>query len=560
MEFLLEGMVGGRYYRRTLGAGRYVVGRAAESQVHLVDRSVSREHAVLHLTDSSFVVEDRGSRNGTFVNDQRIEGTREVGIHDRIRFGAIELTLLSPEASMPSGTGIGTPRIRTGDDDSDLAKTHISLDDLQVPATGQAALFQAMTEAAPLLVQPKPLEEIFQAVLDLVAKVIPSRRTLILLRDTEDDSLRLEASRPSGREQEELMMSQKMLRTVLEDRNALLVTDAQADERFQAQESIVAFDVRSALVAPLFDNEQVIGLIYADHDDPFVRYDQDQLRAFTLLANLMAIKITQTKLIEEQREKERLAEEMATASRIQIGLLPKSTPDLLEYSLFAKQRSCYETAGDLYDVALLGDGSLVLVVGDVSGKGLGAALLMSNIMAGLRVLYEESSDLARLVSRLNDQLHGSTEATRFATLFVGRLDPRTHRLTYVSAGHNPPFLVLPDGEHRELAATGIPVGMMPGVPYSTAEVEIPENALLAVFTDGIPEAFLEGDDEEKVFYDEARMLESIRRRISDPVEAIGKGILDDLFEFLGATEPGDDITLLLLGRWRNRDPERTRPS
>ena len=556
MEFLLEGMVGGRYYRRTLGPGRYVVGRASESQVHLVDRSVSREHAILHLTDDSFVVEDRGSRNGTFVNDQRLEGKREVGIHDRIRFGAIELTLLSPEASMPSGTG--APKIRTGDD-SDLAKTHISLDDLQVPATGQAALFQAMTEAAPLLVQPKPLEEIFQAVLDLVAKVIPSRRTLILLRDTEDESLQLEASRPSGREQEELMMSQKMLRTVLEDRNALLVTDAQADERFQAQESIVAFDVRSALVAPLFDNEQVIGLIYADHDDPFVRYDQDQLRAFTLLANLMAIKITQTKLIEEQREKERLAEEMATASRIQIGLLPKTTPDLLEYSLFAKQRSCYETAGDLYDVALLGDGSLVIVVGDVSGKGLGAALLMSNIMAGLRVLYEESADLARMVSRLNDQLHGSTEATRFATLFVGRLDPKTHHLTYVSAGHNPPFLVLPNGEHTELAATGIPVGMMPGVPYSTADVEIPDNALLAVFTDGIPEAFL-GEEEEKVFYDEARMLESIKRRISDPVERIGKGILDDLFTFLGETEPGDDITLLLLGRWRNRDPERTRPS
>ena len=557
MEFLLEGMVSGRYYRRTLGPGKYVVGRAAESDVHLVDRSVSREHADLTLDEKTFLVEDRGSRNGTFVNDQRIEGSREVGFHDRIRFGAIELTLLNPDSPMTSGTGV--PRIRTGDD-SDLAKTHISWDELQTPAvTGQAGLFQAMTEAAPLLVQPMSLDDLFKAVLDLIAKVIPSRRTLILIRDMEDDSLEVRASRPAEREQEELMMSQKMLRTVLEDRTALLVTDAQADERFQAQESIVAFDVRSALVAPLFDNEQVIGLIYADHDDPFVRYDQDQLRAFTLLSNLMAIKITQTKLIEEQREKERMAEEMATASRIQVGILPKSTPDLLEYSLYAKQRPCYETAGDLYDAALLADGSLMLVVGDVSGKGIGAALLMSNIMACLRLLYEESTDIARLVSRLNDQLHGSTEATRFATLFVGRLDPGTNVLTYVSAGHNPPFLVRENGEHEELAATGIPVGMMPGMPYATAEVEIPENALLAIFTDGIPEAAIE-DGESKLFYDEDRMLESIRKRIGQPISRIGEGILDDLFAYLGDTEPGDDITLLLLGRWRSRDPEQTRPA
>lgn len=556
MDFLLEGMVGGRYYRRTLGVGTYVVGRAPESDVHLVDRSVSREHANLTVTPETFFIEDRGSRNGTFLNDERIEGRREVHIRDRVRFGAIEITVHNASAAPPSGSG--TPRIRTGDD-SDLAKTHISWEDLQTPPVGgQAALFQAMVEAAPLLVQPKPLAELFHAVLDLTAQVVPARRMLILLRNPEDGTLEVRASRPAEREQEELMLSQKMMGTVLEDRTALLVTDAQADERFQAQESIVAFDVRSALVAPLFDNEQVIGLIYADHDDPFVRYDQDQLRAFTLLANLIAIKITQTKLLEEQREKERLAEEMATATRIQVGLLPKSIPDLPEYSIYAKQISCLETAGDLYDTALLADGSLLVVVGDVSGKGLGAALLMANIMAGLRVLYEDSVDLARMVARINDQLHASTESTRFATLFVGRLDPRTHRLTYVSAGHNPPFLMERDGRHRELPATGIPVGMMPGAPFTAAQVEIPADALLVLFTDGIPEAYI-GDEEDRQFYDESRMLASIQERIGQPIGAIGEGILHDLSAFLGAHDPGDDITLLLLGRWSNNDPERTRP-
>ncbi len=552
MEFLLEGFVGDRYYRRTLGDGTYVVGRGSQSGVHLVHRSVSREHAQISIGDKGFSVEDSGSRNGTFINDRRVGSAAEAAkIGDRVRFGAIELNVLSPDSPMTASGSL--PRMHSGDD-SQLAKTRISWDDLSDQSPDQGVLFRAVTEAAPLLVQPRPLEELFEAVLEIVDKMVPSRRKLVLLENPETKELEVKAARPARQDGEELMLSASMTRTVLEERSALLVSDAMADDRFAAQESIVAFNVRSALVAPLFDNEHVIGLIYVDHDDPLVRYDEDQLRAFTLLANLIAIKITQTKLLEEQREKERLAEEMATAQKIQVGLLPENLPDADGYAIFAKQMSCFETAGDLYDVAALPDGSLMIVVGDVSGKGLGAALLMSNVMAGLRVLYEESNDLARVVSRLNDQLQASTEMTRFVTLFVGRLDPKMHELTYVNAGHNAPFLITLDKKVEEIEATGIPVGMMPGAAFEVGTVKIPDHALLAIFTDGIPEAQV-GEE----FYDEERLIQSIKNRMTKPVREIGQGILDDLFEFLGDTDANDDITLMILGRRAERDPERTVP-
>ncbi|MCA9726494.1 MAG: SpoIIE family protein phosphatase [Candidatus Eisenbacteria bacterium] len=553
-RIILEGMVNGRYLRRTLESGKHEVGRTPEADIQLMHRSVSRNHATLVVADGELTVQDLESRNGTFLNEDRVTGSVVARQGDTLRFGAIELKLVAEDA--PWSRTASAQNLLSGEDTLH-ATTRLSWADVkETRAEETSALFQVLVEAAPLLVQHRPLEDVFESVLGLIERLLTVRRVLLMLYD-EERNLVMKAVRPQGSMGERMMLSQTMMDTVIQERSSMLVTDAQADERFKDRHSIVSLDVRSAMVAPLFDNEQVIGLIYADTSDPLVRYDDNQLRAFTLLANLIAVKITQTNLLEQQREKERLAQEMATAARIQKSLLPAKLPQLDGYEIFAQQMPCFETAGDLYDVEQLANGGVEIVVGDVSGKGLGAALLMSNVMASLRLLYEGKDPIGHMVERLNNQVHRSTEVTSFVTLFFGRLDPAAHTLEFVNGGHNPPLLILPD-RVEELQATGIPIGVMPKMPYGVQKVTLPEDGILCIFTDGIPEASI-GEDQ---FYEESRMIESVRKRFRQPLEEIASGMLDDLRAYLGDHEVGDDITLLLLRRGRPKmdtDPHHAIP-
>jgi sigma-B regulation protein RsbU (phosphoserine phosphatase) len=335
---------------------------------------------------------------------------------------------------------------------------------------------------------------------------------------------------------------------VLSQRAVLLVEDVQSDQRFRAQQSIVASDLQSALVAPLFDNEKVIGVLYADSNDPRVRFDREILRAFALLANLLAVKITNARLLETRREKERMEQELATAARIQREMLPNELPAVDGYSVAARLEPCFEAGGDLYEVSRLADGRLVLAVGDVTGKGMGAALLMSQTLAAMRLLEEETFPLTETALRLYRQVSRSAAPGRFVTLFLGRLDPATHRLEYVNCGHNPPYVFSPGGEIRELAATGLPLGMLPmemlppGI-LTEGVAELAAGELLCLFSDGIPEAARENE-----FYGEERLQGLIVARMKEPLEVIAEQVLADVRAFYGGAQVSDDITLLLLRR------------
>jgi phosphoserine phosphatase RsbU/P len=545
MDLRLTATVGGQETHWDLTVGTHSVGRAATSDIVIADPSVSRSHAEIKVTEDRIEISDAGSRNGTFVNGSRIVETTALNPGDRIRLGSVDALLSGRGDGQAKEPPIHTifaaaPGLRTS--------ARITWDSMTAPTDKTAAaehlLFRALTEAGQLLVKPRPLGEVFDMVLDLVSRTITARRILLLTKERPDAEPVVRASRPPGLgTRERIMLSSTIVEAVLTGRESLLVTDALEDPRFRAQESIVLSNVRSAMVAPLFDNEKVLGLIYADTDDPLVRYDPDQLRAFTMLANLIAVKITNTKLLEDQRVKERMEQEMATAAEIQRNLLPASLPETPGYEVFARQDSCLEVAGDLYDACRFSDGSLCVVVGDVSGKGMPAALLMSHTMASLRLLYEENVPPARLVERVHRQVLRSSNARSYLTLFLGRLEPETGRLEYVNAGHNPPLLFAADGTVTALETTGLPVGLIDGVAFETASVVVPPGGMLAIFSDGIPEARTE--DEE---FGDDRLCEELRARRDLPLEEAAEGVLGEVRRFMGDAPPTDDITIFLLRR------------
>lgn len=543
-QFGLKGVVDGAAANWPLAVGRHRVGRGSDNEIQLVDRSVSREHAVVLVENGRIDVKDLGSRNGTWVNGRRIEGNLGAKAGDLLRFGSVELELFGEGAAAAKTASVTLS-------DAQHLNTTMRLSAEQAIATPAAAssnldrgLLQALNEAGHLLALSQPLEQLLDSVLEIVERVVPAKRIVILMSEPGAKDLVLRASRPRSRAAgERLMLSRTLIRTVVEERTSLLVTDAQNDPRFREHQSIVDMNLRSALVAPLFDNENVIGLIYTDTTDPLVRYDQDQLRAFTTLANLIAVKITNAKLLEDQREKERMEQELATAAGIQRSLLPSEFPCGPGYELLARQIPCLEVGGDLYDVAELSDGHVGFVLGDVSGKGMGAALLMSHVMASLRVLYGDNLDIKSLVGRVHRQLLRSSESMRFVTLFFGRLDQATHRLEYVSAGHNPAFLLVAGGDVVRLESTGAPLGLIDGSTYETGSVTMPPGALLCVYSDGVTEAQV-GDE----FFDEERLIESLARHRDRPLGDVADGVLDDVQAFLGQDSPGDDVTLLLVRR------------
>ncbi|MDM7917259.1 MAG: SpoIIE family protein phosphatase, partial [Candidatus Eisenbacteria bacterium] len=486
MRWILRGRQGEEVACLPGEDGMHHVGRAAESDVRLADPRVSARHAELQVQGDEIVIRDLGSRNGTWVNDRKIEGGVQLRPGDRIRIGAVELRLEldrgeegADRAARSDGGGpmiarpaesfltYVSPAAMRWEEFRGKEEAGAGRMEPEAHARATDRLLRAIIDAGDLLMRPLPIDQVFDSVLDVAERAIPARRILLLLSEQEGKEPIVRAVRPAGTTAEGLLLSSTLVRSVLEDRRSFLLSDAQQDPRFAGKESIVLQAVRSALVAPLFDNERVLGLLYADASDPLFRYDQDQLRSFTLLANLTAMKITHARLLEAEREKQRMEQQMQAAALIQRELLPSALPVLPGYALHATLHPCYEVGGDLYDAFLFEDGSLGIALGDVSGKGVGAAILMAHVMAALRLLAEESLPPEQVIARLHRQLLASSAEHSFVTLFFGRLDPRSHRLTYVNAGHVPPLLLLQDGSTCTLDTTGPPLGLLACLLYTS---------------------------------------------------------------------------------------------
>jgi serine phosphatase RsbU (regulator of sigma subunit) len=522
------------------------LGRASGNAIQVLDGTVSKEHAELALTGDRWTIRDLGSRNGTRVNGRDAISALPIAAGDRVEVGHVLLTV-------SEGARDDTTRFTTSEHVGSSLKLKVS-DVLQKP-TGAASdtgrVLHVLAEAGQLLVIPRPLAETCQAILGLVESALPTSRLVILLRENPPAAgtasgigeLRQVAARyRGGRADEPLALSQTILKNVLAENTSVITSDASNDPRFLSQKSIIAHAVHSAMAVPLFDNERVLGILYADSSDPLVNYGQRELELLTLLGNMAAVKITNVRLYEAEQVNQRMAQELATATRIQENMLTEP-PELPGWLCHARIETCHEVGGDLYDLHVRSDGTLVLLVGDVSGKGMGAALLMSSTLSSARVLYDTCTGPLQFVQRLNGIVHRGSDSRSFVTMFVGWLDPANGLLRYVNAGHPEPHLVK-DGGLRTLEATGIPVGMMSSFAWSENEVVIADGETLAVFSDGIPEA-QHGNE----FFDFERVATALKETVCErDLAVMADGIIGRIDAFAAGEHRADDVTLMLLRR------------
>ena len=538
MTLYLSGTLGDQSLTWRIEAPLARIGRSSTCEVHLADASVSRRHAEIVCRGDRFFVQDLGSRNGTRVNGTEVREAIEIGPGDRIEVGDLMLRVTGEEPSqpvlVPEGTRVDTAVQLRADR---LVEAHTR------DERGERSLVALLAAAGQILVMPRPIQETCDEILELVARAVPGTRHVLIMRDESSGELRQVAARHlGGRPGRPLALSHSIVDRVLEECTSVLTADALEDPRFRAHESVVTQGVRSAMAVPLFDNRKVLGLVYVDSQDFGVAFTPRQLEVLTLLANMAAVKISNARLLEAEQGRLRVAQELATAAQIQRGLLPVA-PEVEGWQLEAYLETCHEVGGDLYDCRFRRDGRLVFLVGDVSGKGMGAALLMSSFLASARVLYESCADPGELATRLGAIVCGGGDPGRFVTGFLGCLDARTGTLHYVNAGH-PSAVLLCGSEVHHLESNGVPFGLLPDVTYGTLTTEFRPGWTLAVFSDGIPEA-QRGPE----FFTEARLHEALVEAAAAPDLAdVRRGVFARLDEFLGDTPHSDDITLLLIRR------------
>ncbi len=539
MPLTLVGTVEGKPVRQELEQGVLVIGRGAEAGLRLPVASVSRRHVEIHRTGDKVVVEDLGSRNGTRVNGRPVSGSMEVQPGDRIDVAGIvlqlegdhpvDLTCYNESATLVPEEEISWEEVRA---------------ERQTKRDRQSRLFQILAEAGELLTIRREPEELYEPILDLVETALdPERGFILLVQEGVADPVVVASRIKGSRQGDSLALSRTMVARVLHHRTSFLTTDPVNDPNMDGAMSMVSQSIRTAVAAPLFDNEEVIGLLYAD-DTRAKRISRDELRAFTQLANSIAVAITHSRYHQMEEEKRRQDAQLETASEILNHILPSDLPKVPGWELSASLEPCYEVGGDLYDARPLPDGRLAFFLGDVTGKGLGAALLVSQVLSLARFMIGEGWAPAPLMTRLNREIFLTTDYVRFTTAFMGYLDPATGRVECVNAGHNPPVLVRADGRIETCATGSLPVGVLEDTQYTVNELVMEPGDILSVFSDGIPET-VDADDEE---YGEDRFAKVVAERRLTPLKEISDAVLTDLALFRGDVEVGDDVTLVMLRR------------
>lgn len=282
--------------------------------------------------------------------------------------------------------------------------------------------------------------------------------------------------------------------------------------------------------------------------EPFSAEDFEFLSA---LGSLAIIALENARLFKEAIEKQRMEDELLIARDIQKGLLPSVLPMIPGMDIAAANYSSKQVGGDYYDVVPLDDDRFIIAIGDVSGKGTPAALLMANIQATIRALVPLHLPLSELTARVNNLMCQNTGGDKFVTFFWGALDHRNHTLRYVNAGHNPPYLLHGDGSMDRLDKGGMILGVMETmIPYEEGEVRLREGDLLVLFTDGVSEAMNPAAQE----YGEQRLEGMLSRAGDRDARSLIESIHRDIQAHAAGAAQSDDITMMIV-RFLASSPE-----
>jgi sigma-B regulation protein RsbU (phosphoserine phosphatase) len=526
-----------------LSASPFRIGRQAGNELTVRDSRVSRQQAQIVSVNGSWVIEDMGSRHGTFVNGEKVlrhvlqpKDNIDFGMADSYRLVFIgegaTIEELVERVEAPAPTQAGT---------RELHHLGVLLDVARTMGTGLS------------------LEDVLTAVVDAAIQVTRTERGVLLLANAPGAELQLVVARDAKRgtlRPDQLQVSQSVVKRVATTRRELIVSDTGEDTGgMTAGESVARLELHTIVAIPVDKlpvietldatistrQGELLGVLYLDSHLPssaFTDVDREVLRT---LAREAATVIENARLFAASRAKARLDHEIEIASQIQHTLLPKALPNTPEVAVAGSTLSCHSVGGDCFDVITLGGGRHGFFVGDVSGKGISAALLATLLQGVFFTTAAMDIALPGVFSRVNLYLCERSGEDRYATVFYGVLD-KMGRFEYVNAGHVPPLLRRKSGALEGLGSANFPVGMFAEAEYQSARIQLEPGDFLVIYTDGVSEA----QNPQNEMFEEARLRRIMESFTGETVEQLGDAIREGMRAFTEGAAQSDDITILVV--------------
>jgi len=549
----------GRQYELTVP--KTILGRHPDCQVVIEVGAVSRQHCAVVEENGDYFIEDLKSRNGTFLNSEPVQNRKRLYDGDVIRVCEVEFSFHGrprpPHSQLPtSSTDSSTPSsvfraVMVDDDAEGPSSTVMSRIDATsgirsawttTPEVKLTALMEIMQQLGKAVALDEVLAKIFNALFKIF---LQADRGLVVL---EEAGGRLVPRWTKTRREDaadSIRISRTICRQVMESKQAILSADAATDQRFEMSQSIADFRIRSMMCAPLIDSEgKALGVLQIDTLDQRKRFQNEDLELLVSIATQASVAIQNAQLHEQALRQREVERDMQLAREVQQGFLPDQKPTFAGYQFFDYYQPADQVGGDYFDYISLPDGRLAVIVADVVGHGVAAALLMAKLSAEAKFALFAEAQPAAAVTRLNERLC-QAQVQRFVTMVMVVLDPHSGKAQVISAGHMAPIHRKSNGTIDEPGddVAGLPLGITDTLPYEQFEIRVEPGEMLVLYTDGINECA----DVAGAMYGIERIRQHVRNGTPQP-DQIGPVIVEDVRRFLGKALQNDDMCLVCLGR------------
>lgn len=562
MAYLLTSDQSASSKRTPLKEAPVTIGRHPDCEVVLDENSVSRRHAAISFVDGHYYVEDLNSRNGTVVNGNEILGKVRLFDGAEIRICDVVFHFLWEDGSQerPLTTRVEAPpaHLRSSfffADELERQSSSTIMGQIDLPSgdtlkdtSGDLKeKLQAISAITTALSSAWEREQILKRVLEVLFELFgeSDRGFVALVNESGEIAPHLMETRRPG-DAERVRISRTIIRSVLQTKTAILSTDAANDERFDLSQSIVDFRIRSLMCAPLVDSTgKAVGAIQLDTLRSTVAFDKDDLEVLATVAMQASLALQKLELFRRVEENRQLEQDLRLAQEVQLRFLPQAEPQVTGYDFYSWYRPASHVGGDYYDYFRLNEQTWVIVVADVVGHGIAAALLMAKIAADTRFACALNADPVAALEQINRSLNG-LNMDRFVTLLLLYLDTSKHEVTLANAGHLPPLLRTAKGESRWLAqaARGLPLGISESARYAAETVKLQPGQVVLLFTDGVNEAMNPAGDQ----FTLERVAREAELSPNQSPEAIGKAVWQAAKAHQAGGPQNDDVCLVTFGR------------
>jgi serine phosphatase RsbU (regulator of sigma subunit) len=521
------------------------IGRQADNDFVLRDSRASRLHARIRFENERYVIEDAGSRHGTFVNGRRIQN-QELHNSDKIEFGVEDSYQL-----IFAFDGAELKRLMEHLAGPEPESAH--------PAVGaHLGKLRAILDLARTLQSSFSVDDVLASVVDTALAITGSERGFLLLRSENGLVTRAARHRDGRRLQEtDLRVPRDVIHRALQHRRDLLSMnfDPLSATDPQPRNTIADLELRSVICVPLVRIQtghgeatsivsaarQTVGVLYMDSRRSAADLTGGNRELLQTLAIEASTVLENARLLEEERAKQQLEEELHLARTIQQSLLPKALPVGGWLRAAGSSVATHLVGGDYFDVAEVTPQCWSAVVADVSGKGVSSALLASLLQGALLSATDNPESLGRRMDRLNRFMNDRTGGEKYATVFQCLLH-RDGRLSYVNAAHCPPLIVRAGGLHASLEATSMPVGLLVDARFESAEDKLEDGDKLVIYSDGVTES----ENTQGEFFGKQRLREVVAAHAGESCAAIHDAVVKAVAVFTEGAPQADDITVLVL--------------